>query len=139
MANEEPAAGYKRPPKATQFKPGQSGNPTGRKKGVPNLKTELIAELNETVTFEEDGHKGRLTRQRAIVKRLVGLAIEGDIRAINAIVALCQSLDLSGGQRANDAARGDVDADGEGIMHDFLQRERRRSDHAADRAEKGTQ
>ena len=80
MANEELAVGYKRPPKANQFKPGQSGNPSGRKKGLPNLKTELIAELKETVTFEEDGHKGRLTRQRAVVKRLVGLAIEGTSR-----------------------------------------------------------
>lgn len=29
-------AGYKRPPKATQFKPGQSGNKAGRPKGSRN-------------------------------------------------------------------------------------------------------
>lgn len=38
-------AGYKRPPKATQFKPGQSGNRAGRPKGSrnkPNPFRELI-------------------------------------------------------------------------------------------------
>ena len=29
--------GYGRPPQHTQFRPGQSGNPAGRRKGVRNL------------------------------------------------------------------------------------------------------
>jgi uncharacterized protein DUF5681 len=33
------AVGYKRPPIHTRFKPGQSGNPSGRAKGSQNLKT----------------------------------------------------------------------------------------------------
>jgi hypothetical protein len=33
------AVGHKRPPLHTRFKPGQSGNPTGRAKGTKNLKT----------------------------------------------------------------------------------------------------
>lgn len=126
--------GYKRPPKSTQFKPGQSGNPSGRKKNTPNLKTELMAELNETISFEEDGHQRQYTRQRAIVRRLVDLAIKGDIRAINAIVALSQVFDAE-----NKSGNGDVDTDGEEIMNDYLERERRRSDPALSKSEKGSQ
>ena len=33
--------GYGRPPKDSQFRPGQSGNPAGRRKGVRNLMTDV--------------------------------------------------------------------------------------------------
>ena len=136
MSSKESAIGYKRPPMATQFKPGQSGNPTGRRKGVPNLKTELIAELNEVVTFEEGGHKSRFTRQRAIVKRLVGLAIEGDIRAINAIVALCQTLEPHATKAQEEE---EIEKDGDDIMSDYLDKERRRSESGTGKSEKEPQ
>ena len=41
--------GYKRPPKHTQFKPGQSGNPRGRGKNTRNFKTDLVEELREQI------------------------------------------------------------------------------------------
>jgi hypothetical protein len=41
--------GYGRPPHATRFKPGQSGNPRGRPKRSKNGKTLLLEALNETV------------------------------------------------------------------------------------------
>lgn len=37
--------GYGKPPRHSQFKPGQSGNPRGRKKGSRGLRTDLHAEL----------------------------------------------------------------------------------------------
>jgi Family of unknown function (DUF5681) len=41
---------YRRPPRATQFKPGQSGNPTGKNKGTRNIATELEEILSEQVS-----------------------------------------------------------------------------------------
>ena len=45
--------GYKKPPKDTQFKPGQSGNPLGRPKGTKNLKTDLMEELGQKIVVRE--------------------------------------------------------------------------------------
>ena len=41
------AIGYKRPPKATQFQKGQSGNPRGRPRGSKNLSTLISEALDE--------------------------------------------------------------------------------------------
>ena len=48
--SDEPNPGYKRPPKATRFKAGASGNPRGRPKGSHNLKTDLTKLLKKRVT-----------------------------------------------------------------------------------------
>src|SRR5215469_546672 len=80
--------GYRRPPKATRFKPGQSGNPKGRSKGSANLATDLSAELNEQITVREGGQARRLTKQRALIKSLTARALQGDVRATTALLAL---------------------------------------------------
>jgi hypothetical protein len=47
VANNDYEVGYRRPPKHTRFKPGQSGNPLGRPKIGPSLKADLDLELRE--------------------------------------------------------------------------------------------
>jgi Family of unknown function (DUF5681) len=61
--------GYRRPPEATRFKPGRSGNPKGRPKGSPNLATDLSAELGEQITVREGGQERRVSKQRALIHR----------------------------------------------------------------------
>jgi Family of unknown function (DUF5681) len=51
--NSDDKIGYGSPPKRTQFKPGQSGNPSGRPKGIRNFRTELLDELAESITIKE--------------------------------------------------------------------------------------
>jgi hypothetical protein len=81
--------GYKCPPVATRFKPGQSGNPKGRKKHTHNFKADVRDELDELITVREGGREIRTTKQRALVKALVAAAIKGDMRATNALVSFC--------------------------------------------------
>jgi hypothetical protein len=104
---------------------------------VTNFKTDLIAELNETVPFQENGRERRFTKQRAFVRTLIDLAIKGDIRAINAIVALCRSFDADGRHAAREGAdHDDVDNDGVNIMNEYLEGGRRPSSGRSSNSEK---
>jgi hypothetical protein len=68
---KEYTVGYRKPPQATRFKPGQSGNPKGRPKGSPNLATDLSTELGELITVREGGAAQRVSKQRALIKSLM--------------------------------------------------------------------
>jgi hypothetical protein len=81
--------GYGRPPKEHQFRAGQSGNPTGRPKGARSFKSDLRDELGELVSISDDNATVEVTKQRAIIKTLLRLAIAGDPRAIATIVSSC--------------------------------------------------
>jgi|SRR5208283_1362649 len=80
--------GYRKPPEATRFKPGRSGNPKGRPKGSANLATDLPAELGEQITVREGGRPRRISKQRALVKSLMAKALQGDVRATTAVLTL---------------------------------------------------
>jgi hypothetical protein len=87
MAEEEGDApeyvvGYRRPPRATQFKPGQSGNPNGRPKGAKNFATALRTELDARVTITENGKRRTVSKREVIAKQVVNKAAAGDPRAI---------------------------------------------------------
>jgi hypothetical protein len=85
---QEYEVGYRKPPKTTRFKTGQSGNPKGRPKGSTNLATDLAAELSEQITVREGGQARRVTKQRALIKSLTAQALQGDVRATTALLAL---------------------------------------------------
>lgn len=73
--------GYGKPPKKSQFKKGQSGNPKGRPKGVKSLRTVLRQELSTKVSLKEQGKTKRVTKLQALAKRLVTDALNGNQKA----------------------------------------------------------
>lgn len=88
--------GYGKPPKETQFKKGQSGNPSGRPKANIDMTTALTRALSETVEVEaEDGTTITITKMEAAVKRLVNEAIDGDMHAFRVLSVLTQVLQNS--------------------------------------------
>ncbi len=84
--------GYKRPPRAHQFRPGESGNPSGRPKGMRNFKSELREELSELITVRDGEREIQVSKQRALIKSLVATAIDGNQRAAASVLALCVRL-----------------------------------------------
>ncbi len=114
--------GYRKPPKATQFKKGQSGNLRGRTNGTRNLKTDLVEELAERILVKEGGRALKISKQRAMLKTLAAKALRGDTRAATLVLNMMwriidkepppeQAVDLS----AEDVA----------ILSEFMRRQRR--------------
>jgi hypothetical protein len=87
--DEPNAVGYKCPPKERQFRRGRSGNLNGRPKGVRNFKTDLREELSESISIREGGRDISISKQRALIKRLVASAIDGDARSIATLISFC--------------------------------------------------
>ena len=85
--HDDMEVGYKKPPKSTRFKPGQSGNPRGRPKGEPNLSTAIEKELRSVIVVQEGGSRPkRITKTSAIAKRFVNKAVSGDPKAISKLI-----------------------------------------------------
>jgi len=80
--------GYRKPPKQSRFKPGESGNPRGRSKGTLNLKTDLAEELSERIRVREGDRERAISKQRALIKALTAKALKGDTRAAALLIAL---------------------------------------------------
>lgn len=89
---DEYQVGYGKPPKATQFKKGQSGNPKGRKKGSKNLKSALESALGEKVRITVNGVSRLITKMDAIVIQMTNKAASGDLRATHELINLLQAL-----------------------------------------------
>ncbi len=121
MSDENYDVGYGRPPKHTQFKKGQSGNPKGRKKGARGLKTDLRAELNERIEITENGKTVKLTKQQLMVKQLAAKAIKGDVRAIGKLADL--TIALLGAEDETRKAAATLPADDDAILQAWLKRE----------------
>ena len=89
---DDDKVGYRKPPRHSQFKPGQSGNPRGRKKGSRGLKTDLHAELNRIVEVKVGKYEFKGTTQQLTLRTLALLAANGNLKASGQLLPLVLSL-----------------------------------------------
>ena len=101
---DEYEVGYGKPPKATQFQPGQSGNPKGRPKGRKNFATEFEEVMQGKVAVHENGRQKQMSTQRALILTALKKALGGDVKAMNLVAALARQF-----QRPEDADQAQVD------------------------------
>jgi hypothetical protein len=77
--DDDEKCGFGRPPRRSRFKPGQSGNPKGRRKGTRNLRSDVTTLMNKLVTIHHDGKLRRVSLQEAMLLRMIEKSVGGDI------------------------------------------------------------
>jgi hypothetical protein len=87
------AVGYRKPPKHTQFQPGQSGNRSGRPKQAPSMARLLRRELDRKVTITENGQARKITLQEAALRQITTKAAKGDSKALQMLLGLRAYID----------------------------------------------
>jgi len=128
-APEEYRVGPGRPPREFQWKPGQSGNPQGKKRRsasiVPDLKAVLERALKKTVTLRQGERERTVTMATAGIEQLVAAFARGDRYARRDILDLAHKLgvDLMAGRDSNARdAEIDVAGEDEALLADYLRR-----------------
>ena len=82
--------GYGRPPKATRFQKGRSGNPNGRPRGRRrDIPYDTL--LGQMVTVREEGRERRITAAEAFILQLTKKGLEGDSASARASLAAIEN------------------------------------------------
>lgn len=82
--------GFGKPPRATQFQKGQSGNARGRPKGSKNFEHEVKAAFGRKIVIQESGRPRRITIGQAMLMKLTAKAVGGDMGALRLAIGLLQ-------------------------------------------------
>jgi hypothetical protein len=77
---EEHKVGRGKPPREHQWKPPQSGNPSGKRKREESCRDLMKEELDALISVQENGKTITLSKRKAWVKRVVNGAIQGNPR-----------------------------------------------------------
>lgn len=92
--NSSPAAGgtgYKVPPKASQYKPGQSGNPHRGKSAIKSLKEMVMSASSKLVTVTDSTGKTRkVPADEVLIERTFHDAIKRKPKAVKQILKCCE-------------------------------------------------
>jgi hypothetical protein len=115
--------GYGRPPKATQFAKGESGNPRGRPKGTRTVGAMLQEILRQKIAVTENGKTRRLPALEVILRRLANDAMRSEPRALKLLLALN---DRYGESAQTDLHLNDILAEDKEILASFLNQTPRR-------------
>jgi hypothetical protein len=80
--------GYGRPPKATQFKAGESGNSRGRPKGPRSVGAVLRDVIQQRIAVTENGKTRRIPALEVMLRRLANDAMRNDAKAMRLLLSL---------------------------------------------------
>lgn len=87
--NRDQDVGYGRPPKATQFQKGQSGNPKGRPiKEEGSFWDEFLYEMARQFGIKNGGKTEKISARTALIRTLITKGLGGDITALRLLLNL---------------------------------------------------
>jgi hypothetical protein len=84
--------GYARPPRAHQFKPGQSGNPQGRPKGSKGTASLVRDILDRKIEVRSGSRVQKISVRKAFLTRQANNALKGDLKAAHFLLQYDKSL-----------------------------------------------
>lgn len=76
------AGGYKNPPKQSQWKKGQSGNPSGKPKKAASIEAKLKKLAAKEIVVIENGTQVSMTQDEAMLVAVLMKAMKGDMAAV---------------------------------------------------------
>jgi hypothetical protein len=116
------AVGYGRPPVASRFKSGKSGNPKGRPKGAKNLKTLIREAMTASIPIQEGEKTRRVTRLEGVVLRQIQSALRGNDKSAMAVLKM--ALQLGFLQDSSESGEINLSSEDERILDELLIRSR---------------
>jgi hypothetical protein len=111
--------GYGRPPKATQFAAGKSGNPKGRPKGSRTVGAILQDILSQRIAVTENGRTRRIPTLEVMFRRLVNDAVRRDAAALKLLLPL---IDRYAASPETELRLGELLAEDQAILSQYLSR-----------------
>jgi hypothetical protein len=108
--------GYRKPPKHTQFRAGQSGNASGRRKGMRNLMTDVRRTLKVPVKVKDGGQSRKVSTQEGALMLLREKALKGDARALDRLIELALRFNNDAGETGSAQA---LCADDQAILDSY--------------------
>jgi Family of unknown function (DUF5681) len=100
MTSDDSPVGYKRPPVHSRYQRGQSGNPRGRPRKVPDFMEDVAEILGGKVTGQAKGKPITLPAVQAMFRILCNRALKGDNRALRGVIEQMLTLEPAARDRA---------------------------------------
>lgn len=105
--------GYKLPPKNSQWRKGQSGNPKGRPKGAKNKRYRqigttsaenrdvLLAQMEKVIDVQLDGKSVKMSKIDVVMERVLSNAMVGDFKSAHFVLTMRDALIREGQEDFN--------------------------------------
>ena len=94
MVDNDKMVGYGRPPAATQFKKGQSGNPKGRPKGRKSVGKIFRDALHRIIEVREGERIRAMPKIEAVIEFNLNKALKGDHRSFAKLMDVANKLGI---------------------------------------------
>ena len=93
-SDKDKMVGYGRPPAATRFQKGQSGNPKGRPKGRKSVGKILRDALHRTIEVRDADRVRTMSKIEAVIEVTLNKALKGDHRSFAKLMDVADKLGI---------------------------------------------
>ena len=114
--------GYGKPPTASQFKPGETGNAKGRPKGHKNLKTLIRQAMTARISVQEGSSNRQVSKIEGVVLRQLQNALKGNDRSAMAVIRMALQLGFLDDGAGDHEAEAALSASDERILKELIAR-----------------